>query len=339
MPSDIGIQLADAVDDLHAPHGLAGAIIATSRSHRRRRVVAAGVMLAAAVVAAVVVPIATGGHSPDVNRVVPIASEPPALASVNGVDVTWLPDGFRVLPFNPNEGTYFSAFEGLAISRNFEQTSSTRLRMAVGVQRGTELNLDQLRHDQVSPGGAITTVTVRGHQGVLVGPASQQPGEYLLYWVEQPRLSIGIEGQTLSDVMGVAKGLFVHSAPAPAGDPAAAVSLIRNAFRQAYTGSEQPATKLAAIEDGERLAPVLSQLTQQLPDTVRTTTVATAEVAFMDARQALVQYTLTFHYQGGPVSETGSGTAVLDNGVWKVSEATYCNSVQRPGVTLACPPR
>ena len=125
-----------------------------------------------------------------------------------------------------------------------------------------------------------------------------------------------------------------------AGNAADAVIQIQATFHYAYTGTEPAAVKLAAIENGAKLAPVLSEISRQLPDTVRTTKITTGRVTFLDPNDALVDYTLTFDYQGGRVSQTGQATAVVVNGAaWRVSESSYCDSVQRLGVTLTCPPK
>ena len=137
----------------------------------------------------------------------------------------------------------------------------------------------------------------------------------------------------------MAASLVVNPAPAPAGDSATAVTSIRSAFQQAYSDEESPTTKLDAIQGGAELAPVLAQITRQLPDTVHTTKITAGAVTFVDPSHALVDYTLTFQYQGNPVTMNGPGMAVLVNGIWKVSQSSYCNSIQQPGVTLTCPPK
>jgi hypothetical protein len=126
-----------------------------------------------------------------------------------------------------------------------------------------------------------------------------------------------------------------------AGNVADAVIQIQATFHYAYTGTEPAAVKLGAIENGAKLAPVLSEISRQLPDdTVRTTKITTGRVTFLDPNHALVDYTLTYDYQGGPVSQTGQAKAVVvDGAAWRVSESSYCDSVQRFGVTLTCPPK
>lgn len=342
MPTDIATQLAAAVERLHAPTDLADRVMRRSRSLRRRRLAGVSLLATAAIVVAVVVPLATSTNSSGVSRLVPATPAPttspaPVLASVAGVDVTWLPTGFNALPYSPNYGS-ITGMNG-AVQRIFQSSVNGRVvgRLSVAVQRGSDLNLDTFAKDNVVTGGTLKRGTVRGHPAILLATTSGT--EATLLWVEKPGLTIGVFGLTSPELMHVADGLVIHPAPAPAGSVADAVIQIRATFQYAYTGTEPAATKLAAIENGAKLAPVLAEITRQLPDTVRTTKITTGTVTFLDPNQALVDYTLTFQYQGGPVSQTGQATAVVVGGAWRVSESSYCNSIQRPGVTLTCPPK
>ena len=304
------------------------------RARRRWTSAAAATLAVAGIAFGVVAAIPTQGDQPSV--VTPAISPRPVLASVNGVDVTWLPTGMHPLPYDPNEGGM--AGVGVdAVQLSFLAQGEGG-RMSLAVQRGYEINVDKFAKNEVATGGSIRRITVRGHPALFLA-TTEGTGELL--WAEQSGLTIGVfgPGLALPDLMQVANGLVIHPAPKPAGNPAVAVSLIETAFQQAYTGTGSAATKLAAIENGDKLASVLSEITRQIPETVRTTKITTGTVTFLDPTHALVANTRTFQYQGSPVQESGPGTAVLINGAWKVSETTYCGSIQRPGVTLTCPPK
>ncbi len=342
MPTNIATQLAAAVESLHAPTDLADRVMRRSRSLRRRRLAGVSLVAATGIAVAVVVPIATGTSSSGVSRLVPATSPPtksPAavLASVDGVDVTWLPEGFRALPYSPDYGSLIG-MNG-AVQRIFQSSVNGRVvgRLSVAVQRGSDLNLDTFAKDNVVTGGTLKRGTVRGHPALLL--TDRSGAETTMLWVEKHGLTIGLLGPTIPELMRVADGLVIGPAPAPAGSVADAVIQIRATFQNAYTGTEPATIRLETIENGAKLAPVLSELTRQLPDTVRTTKITTGTVTFLDPNHALVDYTLTFQYQGGPVSQTGQATAVVVGGAWRVSESSYCNSIQRPGVTLTCPPK
>jgi hypothetical protein len=146
-------------------------------------------------------------------------------------------------------------------------------------------------------------------------------------------------GLRLADARQVADGLVVHPEPQPVADPEGATAAIRKGFETTYNAGQPAAVQLQAVENGDRLASVVAKLTQQIPATVHTSKITVGNVTFLDATHANVDYTLTFQYQGHVTKGNGPGTAVLLNGIWKVSEASFCNSIQRVGVTLTCPPK
>ena len=154
MPTNIGTQLADAVETLHLAPDLADRIIQRSRLRRRRQLAGITFLAVAGIAAAVTVPIATSSDSSSVSRLVPAASLPPVLASVNGVDVTWLPSGFRALPYSPTNGGFPGLNDGVVVLRGFQGKTASGVigTLSLAVQRGPVLNIDTFGKGQVVTG-------------------------------------------------------------------------------------------------------------------------------------------------------------------------------------------
>ena len=58
------------------------------------------------------------------------------------------------------------------------------------------------------------------------------------------------------------------------------------------------------------------------------------QVVFTDAQDAAVLYEID--YQGTPTVGPKIGYAVLDNGTWKVTRATYCADIDNAGTGVTC---
>jgi hypothetical protein len=330
----------------------AKAVIRSRRMRRRRRwTTAAGLTVSVAGIAVGAV-FAFGGVSQQPFTVSPAAPSAPALASIRGVDVTWLPNGLRAHSSQPSMGSSSPTLLNQdTFTQNFENphAKSPGPQIVVAVQREKpDVDLDWIARDDLVATGSSSTKTwvkvttsftsIRGHRALLLGLG---PSNYELLWVEQSGLSISISasgGPSLAELTHVASGLVIHPEPVPVPNAQAATTAIRNAFERAYNAGPPAAVQLQAVENGDQLTSVLAQLTQQIPATVHTSKITVGNVIFLDPTHASVDYSLAFQYQGHVVTAGGPGTAVLTNGAWKVSEASFCNSIQRPGVTLTCPP-
>jgi hypothetical protein len=72
---------------------------------------------------------------------------------------------------------------------------------------------------------------------------------------------------------------------------------------------------------------------QNFPQASATITVKTGAIVFTDPTTAIVQFTT--EYSGGAPYSTTNGRAVLRDGKWLVSTATYCGLLSWGGAT--CP--
>ncbi|MFI7501969.1 hypothetical protein ACIBVL_26510 [Streptomyces sp. NPDC049687] len=116
------------------------------------------------------------------------------------------------------------------------------------------------------------------------------------------------------------------AATAPA-DPAAAEQQIRQNWQKFFDPASSTEDKLAVLENGERMGPVL----QAFGGDRRGGQVAAKveKVEFTRPTEATVTYTLTL--DGATALPHASGRAVQQEGTWKVSVTTLCALVQLSG--------
>ncbi len=118
------------------------------------------------------------------------------------------------------------------------------------------------------------------------------------------------------------------SAPASApADRAAAETEIKQNWEKFFDPKTLPEDKLAVLENGERMAPVLKAFSGDARGGQVEAKVT--KVQFTSATGADVTYTLTL--KGATALPDASGTAVEQDGVWKVSVKTLCSLVQMSG--------
>lgn len=107
------------------------------------------------------------------------------------------------------------------------------------------------------------------------------------------------------------------SAPATApADPAAAEAEISANWAKLFADGDP-----SALEDGEQLTEAIGLLAALAPPPEVKKAMVT-EVTFTDAENADVTY--DFLIDDKPVLPGATGTAVLDDGTWKVSRTTFC---------------
>ncbi|MEU9235912.1 hypothetical protein [Streptomyces subrutilus] len=131
------------------------------------------------------------------------------------------------------------------------------------------------------------------------------------------------------DRSGTTTSAVGAAAPAVDGpaDPAAAEEQIGKNWT-AFFDSEVPVERKAELlENGDFLEPLLSGLAGRT-DAAETSAEVT-DVVFTAPTEAQVTYDLLLG--GIPVMPETKGTAVLEDGVWKVSAKTLCALVERSG--------
>ncbi|MEV2217862.1 hypothetical protein AB0H86_41630 [Streptomyces sp. NPDC050997] len=116
------------------------------------------------------------------------------------------------------------------------------------------------------------------------------------------------------------------AATAPA-DKAAAQREIRQNWQKFFDPKTPAKDKQAVLENGERMAPVLAAFSgDQRGGQVRADV---TKVEFTGPTGARVTYTLLLN--GATALPNASGTAVAQDGTWKVSVSTLCALVQLSG--------
>lgn len=133
-------------------------------------------------------------------------------------------------------------------------------------------------------------------------------------------------GGSASPTPSVDRSTGVPSATAPA-DPAAAQQEIRQNWEKFFDPAVSAKEKQAVLQNGDQMAPLLQgfngdQRGQQVKANVE-------KIEFTSPTGADVTYTLTLN--GATALPNASGTAVEQNGTWKVSVKTLCALVQLSG--------
>jgi hypothetical protein len=117
------------------------------------------------------------------------------------------------------------------------------------------------------------------------------------------------------------------SAPASAGNSAAVAQITTN-WEKFFNSSTPNSERITLLQNGSAFAPAISGLTSLVSNLGAKVT----GVTLTSATTATVKYNLT---SGGSTLVTGqTGTAVLENGVWKVADTTLCGLIKLvPGGT------
>lgn len=110
---------------------------------------------------------------------------------------------------------------------------------------------------------------------------------------------------------------------------------IRTNWVKFFSGTTDANTKVSLLQNGQAFTQYV-QAQSQSP-TAQSTTASVANVSLnSDNKTATVTYTIS--QSGTPVLQNQTGQAILENGVWKVSDASFCQLLQLSGnVPPACP--
>ncbi|MEU9255801.1 hypothetical protein AB0D66_28635 [Streptomyces sp. NPDC048270] len=140
----------------------------------------------------------------------------------------------------------------------------------------------------------------------------------------------GSSGTTTSaGVPAAPHAAVAAAAPAVDGpaDPAAAKAEIEKNWAAFFDSKVSVEEKAKVLENGELLEPLLSGFAGNTDAAVSSAEVT--DVAFTAPTEAQVTYDLLLG--GVPVMPETEGTAVLDDGVWKVSAKTLCALIELSG--------
>jgi hypothetical protein len=111
-------------------------------------------------------------------------------------------------------------------------------------------------------------------------------------------------------------------ATAPA-DPTAAKAEITTAWETFLSSNTKSAAAVALLENGDQLGQALKKARQEDKATGGKRSAHVKKITFTSATNATVNYIL---HAAGQVLNS-AGTAVLQDGKWKVSEVTFCTLV------------
>ena len=311
-----------------------------ARRIRRRRRAGAGILTVLMLAAG---GLGIGTLARDRHEAATISPAPlPPRATVDGVDVTWLPPG--VTPVGAAHlgvvtlANDYGLVQEFAVAPSAGSATSAPY-VSVVVRRGKAINLGGIQ--RTFRGAGISTV-VHGRPGLIVQfgnprnlpkPPQRFTPVFTLVWVERVAgvpvtLEVdGTAGTTLPQLRRMADGLILHAAPAPPLDRQAAQAQIRDAFARAFTGGRPPQVSLDAIDRGDQLKTAQATLGRLLPNTALSTRIKVRTITFYDADHARVDISLSYDYLGRPSEQDVRASAVRVGGVWKATQNSYCDAI------------
>ncbi|MEY9943550.1 hypothetical protein ABH937_000605 [Kitasatospora sp. GAS1066B] len=125
------------------------------------------------------------------------------------------------------------------------------------------------------------------------------------------------------------------ASPTPTGTAPADVAAATAQVTQNWQSFFSPATPISAkaglLQNGDQLQPLLQAFAAD--PRISQISAQVTNVQFSSASTATVTYNLLL--QGQVVQPNAAGQAVLENGTWKVSQATLCGLVAQSGNTAA----
>ncbi len=117
--------------------------------------------------------------------------------------------------------------------------------------------------------------------------------------------------------------------------PEVTKAAIRKNWATFFDGATSAATRVSLAENGEELADTIRAVTDS--PIAKQASANVTSVTIDGPTTATVTFTLLL--DGSPVLEGVEGTAVLEDGTWKVSIASLCQLAALQGaVPKACPP-
>lgn len=112
-------------------------------------------------------------------------------------------------------------------------------------------------------------------------------------------------------------------------DQAAQEAAIKSNWEKFFNGKTPVSQKVALLQNGSQFAPMADEYSQS--KTAQATTATVTKVELTSPTTATVTYTINVN--GTPVEQNQTGQAVLVNGNWLVSDATFCGLLELAGTT------
>jgi hypothetical protein len=248
----------------------------------------------------------------------------------------------------------------LALELSTDAIAAREIALNIGVGPGTHLSVLDSMTEGASEGAPVQVALVKvaddvDHVQLAIGsgrdvaspvhglvalalPGAQSAGTVTAYDASGKALQ-QLEvpaGATQSSPACQAQPIKLPKPGVQPADRAAAVEQVRAAFENAFTHAPPGGDiyhGLATVQDGAQLHTAVDQVRQNFPQAFDTITVTTGDIVFTDPTHAVVQFTPTYE-QGAPYG-TQNGTAVLADGKWLVTQATYCGLLRFGAAT--CP--
>jgi hypothetical protein len=135
-------------------------------------------------------------------------------------------------------------------------------------------------------------------------------------------------------VAGLALAACGSSSHTSTTGDAAAKAQIKSAYEKFFSGQSSVSERAAVLQNGTRFKPVIQAFASN--PLAQNVSVTVSSVTLQGADKAKVVYTVKLGSAGLPKQ---NGTAVLQNGTWKVGYASLCRLVALQGSTpSACKP-
>ena len=125
-----------------------------------------------------------------------------------------------------------------------------------------------------------------------------------------------------------------HTPTAMTNDTAGAEAQVRSAYDQFFSNSTSASEKVGLLANGRRFRPLISSFANN--PLARRAKAKISSITFTGPDRANVVYQIHFAKASLP---TKTGTAIKQNGQWKVGDATLCQLVAMQGtVPSVCKP-
>jgi hypothetical protein len=119
-----------------------------------------------------------------------------------------------------------------------------------------------------------------------------------------------------------------HTPTAMTNDTAGAQAQIKSAYEKFFSGRTPLSDRVAVLQDGSKFKPVIRAFASN--PLAKNVNVTVSSVTLQGANKAQVVYTVKL---GEAALPKQTGTAVRQNGTWKVGDASLCKLVALQGST------
>lgn len=111
-------------------------------------------------------------------------------------------------------------------------------------------------------------------------------------------------------------------------NPAAEKAEIKSAYEKFFAGSTSLSDRVALLQNGSQFKSVVQELANN--PLAKNVSAKVSSVTLQGANRAKVVYVVTF---GGAALPEQTGSAVRENGKWKVGDASLCRLIALGGTT------